>query len=389
MGSHDSDGPANYQAYFGVSREAPHNEFDQLTIDYLFGAVYRRATDPDVKGQLSLRDRALINVALLAAFGRERELRSHLEAAFHQKFARDQLMEIMIHVAHYAGWPAGHSGLRIMEEVAAERAAKDARIVVDGSPMPMLFALPLGQKPHATIIVIHHGEGALTKPKKGLDAFTSEIVNRLARSGYAAIAPDLFHRRTPDEDWLAMRNDEEVIRDVDAVLDLAGHHPALDSERVGIIGFSMGGRVAYLMATRSPRLKAAVVYYGGNLMTTWRGSVAEPTGGSSHQTPLQRTAGIRCPLLFHYGTADTLLKAPGTDTADAYMRVVDQMLAAHGVPHEIDAYPGERHNFVNSFSTSQGAEREYSKEADDRAWRRTLALLDEHVRGEPRRELSM
>lgn len=122
MGSESSGGQTNYKAYFGASREAPQTEFERLTIDHLFGAIYGRATDPNVKGQLNFRDRALINVALLAALGRDRELRPHLKAAFHQGFTRDQLVEIMTHVAHYAGWPAGHSGLEIMEAIGAERA---------------------------------------------------------------------------------------------------------------------------------------------------------------------------------------------------------------------------------------------------------------------------
>jgi len=53
----------------------------------------------------------MITVALLAAQGRDDELRSHLEGASNQGISATEIEEIMIRVAHYAGWAAGHHGL--------------------------------------------------------------------------------------------------------------------------------------------------------------------------------------------------------------------------------------------------------------------------------------
>jgi alkylhydroperoxidase/carboxymuconolactone decarboxylase family protein YurZ len=116
LNDNDHRGARNYRSYFGESRRPPDNEFDQLTIAQLFGRIYGRANDPDIKGRLTFRDRALLNVALLAALNRDPELRTHLKAANYQGFSRDQLTEIMIHVAHYAGWPAGHNGMKVVEQ---------------------------------------------------------------------------------------------------------------------------------------------------------------------------------------------------------------------------------------------------------------------------------
>ena len=55
----------------------------------------------------------MITVALLAAQGRDDELRSHLQGAANQGISAIEMEEIMIHVAHYAGWPAGHHGLAV------------------------------------------------------------------------------------------------------------------------------------------------------------------------------------------------------------------------------------------------------------------------------------
>jgi alkylhydroperoxidase/carboxymuconolactone decarboxylase family protein YurZ len=53
----------------------------------------------------------MITVALLAAQGRDDEFKTHLEGAANQGISAIQIEEIMIHVAHYAGWAAGHHGL--------------------------------------------------------------------------------------------------------------------------------------------------------------------------------------------------------------------------------------------------------------------------------------
>jgi len=63
----------------------------------------------------------MITVALLAALGRDRELKRHIEGALHQGIAPEQIIEVMVQVAHYAGWPAGHNGQRIAQEVFKER----------------------------------------------------------------------------------------------------------------------------------------------------------------------------------------------------------------------------------------------------------------------------
>ena len=54
----------------------------------------------------------------------------------------------------------------------------------------------------------------------------------------------------------------------------------------------MGGRVTYLMAAALPQFKAAVAYYGGNIMVPW---------GEGVVAPFARTSEMRCPLMFHCG----------------------------------------------------------------------------------------
>ncbi len=105
-------GQAVYKKLFGTKKtfERDHTALDGFTIDHLFANVWSRPN-------LQMRQRSMITVALLAASGRDRELERHIEGALHLGITRDEIIEIMIHAAHYAGWPAGHNGQRIAQEM--------------------------------------------------------------------------------------------------------------------------------------------------------------------------------------------------------------------------------------------------------------------------------
>jgi 4-carboxymuconolactone decarboxylase len=83
------------------------------TMEHLFGDVWQ-------DDRLPVEQRSLITCAVLAAGGREAELALHLRGARNLGIARDTLEAMLIHVAHYAGWPAGVSGLRLLDEIWAE-----------------------------------------------------------------------------------------------------------------------------------------------------------------------------------------------------------------------------------------------------------------------------
>jgi 4-carboxymuconolactone decarboxylase len=70
-----------------------------------------------VARNLQMSQRSMITVALLAALGRDRELARHIEGALRLGITSDEIIEIMLQVAHYAGWPAGHNGQRVAQEV--------------------------------------------------------------------------------------------------------------------------------------------------------------------------------------------------------------------------------------------------------------------------------
>ena len=84
------------------------------TEKWLFGEVWERP-------QLSKRDRSLIVVATLIALGRERQLTGHLNRALDNGVTKQEISEIITHLAFYAGWPAAMTAAQIAKDVFAKR----------------------------------------------------------------------------------------------------------------------------------------------------------------------------------------------------------------------------------------------------------------------------
>lgn len=82
----------------------------QYTDDVLFGDVWERPA-------LSPRDRSLITVASLISLYRVNELPFHLKKALENGISRDELIEIITHLAFYSGWPTANTALKIAEGV--------------------------------------------------------------------------------------------------------------------------------------------------------------------------------------------------------------------------------------------------------------------------------
>src|SRR2546428_5886473 len=126
----------------------------------------------------------------------------------------------------------------------------------------------------------------------GLDKFIEDRVDDLARHGYAAAAPDLYHRQPEDGADMMTRigrlRDAEILADADATI---AHLRTLKDTRVtdlAVLGFCMGGRITYLLAGARPAAwRAAGVFYGGNIMKPWGEGPA----------PLDLTKAVAAPLI--------------------------------------------------------------------------------------------
>ncbi|HZB91407.1 MAG TPA: carboxymuconolactone decarboxylase family protein [Stellaceae bacterium] len=81
-----------------------------LTEKVLFGDVWER---PDLKK----RDRSLITVAALVALNRSEQLRGHLERALQNGVTKDEIVELITHLAFYAGWPNAMTSALVAKEI--------------------------------------------------------------------------------------------------------------------------------------------------------------------------------------------------------------------------------------------------------------------------------
>jgi 4-carboxymuconolactone decarboxylase len=86
----------------------------ELTDDVLFGDVWERPG-------LAKRDRSLITVAALIALNRTEQLRGHLERALGNGVTKDEIIEVITHLAFYSGWPTAMSAALLAKDVIESR----------------------------------------------------------------------------------------------------------------------------------------------------------------------------------------------------------------------------------------------------------------------------
>ena len=229
-------------------------------------------------------------------------------------------------------------------------------VKIDGSDMPLYVSTPASGGPVPGIVVIHG--------QSGLENFIKDTTHMLALQGYAAAAPNLYHRDSPDckDDNPTRKSrlrDPTIIRDIEGVLGFLKNHRQVNSAKLGIVGFCMGGRLVYLMSAASKDLKAGVMFYGGGTMV--------PFGEGP--SPFERTREISCPIQGHFGAED---KNP----SPADMRTLDAELTKFAKAHEFHTYSGAAHAFANTGSNN------YRPHAAALAWPKATEFFSRHLVGQ-------
>lgn len=218
---------------------------------------------------------------------------------------------------------------------------------VNGGTVPGYLALP-GATPAPAVIVIQEWWG--------LEPHIKDVADRFAREGYLALAPDLYHGEIATEPDEARKLSMELDRDramaeIDAAARELLERPDVRGDRVGVIGFCMGGGLALMTACRSDRIGAAAVFYGRNLR-----DIAE-------------VRDLACPLLGIYGEADHGIPPSEVE------RLRAELDAAGGKQFDLHIYPDAPHAFFNDTRAA------YRPQAAADAWQKTLAFFREHLGG--------
>ena len=221
--------------------------------------------------------------------------------------------------------------------------------------MSTYIAAPDGPGPHPAILVIAGMAGP------GTTEF--QAAERLADNGFAGVVPDLFHRgpvcatREELERRRRALQNVDTIADINATIDYLGDQTFI-ADRIGIMGFCMGGRVSYMMASRNQAIRAAVDCYGGGMFD------ADGPG----PTPFETTADINCPVLILDGEKD---QHPSPEQVGQIATELERL----GKVHEVHIYPEVGHAFMSPGPRSR-------PEVIDDAWSRIFGWFGQHVAAE-------
>jgi carboxymethylenebutenolidase len=229
------------------------------------------------------------------------------------------------------------------------------KIRVGDSEMRLYMSTPDSAERVPAVIVV--------QGQTGVDDFL-KFSDMVAREGYAAVAPDLYHRDPADcrDDAPTRRmrlRDATVIQDINAAIGFLKLHKSVDASRIGIVGFCMGGRVVYLMSAVNPDIKAGVMYYGSDPFSAWGDGPA----------PFALTKDIHCPVMGHFGEDDV-------NPSPADMSKLDAELTRHAKVHEFYSYARAEHAFANFGSAK------YREHAAQASWPRTFAFFAKNL-GKP------
>lgn len=211
----------------------------------------------------------------------------------------------------------------------------------------VLYTPSSGSGPFPALVVIHEWWG--------LNDWVKEQAQKLADQGYVTLAIDLYRGKvaqTPDEAHEIMRGvpEDRAKRDLNAAFDYLASQKNVKANKIGAIGWCMGGGYALDLALEQPKLAADVINYG-HLATD--------------DAALQK---INAPILGLFGGQD---RGIPPDSVKAF----EQQMKKLGKSVEVKVYPDAGHGFENPNNKSG-----YRGEDAQDAWNKTIVFLDANLK---------
>jgi carboxymethylenebutenolidase len=217
---------------------------------------------------------------------------------------------------------------------------------VDGGSVDGYLALPNDGKSHPGVILIQEWWG--------IEPHIKELTDRLAREGYIVLAPDLYHGTVPAEPNDAAKaamslNYAAAVDEIRHGIDYLQSRDDVTPKQVGVVGFCMGGTLAWRTAELENGEVAAVApFYAG------RYSPGE-----------QDIAKVTAPVLIVWGEHDHSI-SPGDRGR------ITQLLRQQSKTHKVLLYPAG-HAFMNDRHAS------YDRSSAERAWSELLAWFKQYL----------
>jgi carboxymethylenebutenolidase len=246
----------------------------------------------------------------------------------------------------------------VVQTGAAGLEAGEVRIPVPDGEIPAYRAQPAAGGPFPVVLVVQE--------IFGVHEYIRDVCRRFAKAGYLALAPELYARQGDVSKLgdvqeivskvVARVPDAQVMADLDAAVAFAEQGGRGDTARLGITGFCWGGRIVWLYAAHSSRLKAGAAWYGRLV------GAADPL---HPKYPVDVAGSLKAPVLGLYGGADAGIPAESVEQMRAGLRAAKSA-------SEIVVYPGAPHGFHADYRDS------YREEAARDGWSRLLAWFAKH-----------
>lgn len=235
--------------------------------------------------------------------------------------------------------------------------AGEIRIPTDEGEIPGYRAMPSEGRAFPVVLVVQE--------IFGVHEHIKDVCRRLAKSGYLAVAPELYARQRDVSSLseidqirtiVAKVPDAQVMIDLDAAVAWIKASGKGNVEKLGVTGFCWGGRIVWLYAAHSAQVKAGVAWYG---RLVGKANELQP----AH--PLDVAVSLKAPVLGLYGGSDQGIPLETVEQMKQALRAADS-------PSTIIVYPDTPHAFYADYRAS------YRKEAAEDGWSRLLAWFKGH-----------
>lgn len=216
-----------------------------------------------------------------------------------------------------------------------------------GESVKAVMYTPDGKGPFPAVIVIHEWWG--------LNDWVKEQAEKLSGQGYVTLAIDLYRGKvaTAQEEAHELSRalpEDRASRDMQAAFDFLAKQPNVKPNRIGSIGWCMGGGYSLQLAVEQPKLAAAVINYG-RLVTS-----------------AERQKQIKAPLLGIFGGKDRGIP-------EGTVRKFEQEMKQQGKSIEVFVYPEAGHAFQNPNNKAG-----YRQADADDAWKKIIAFFARNLK---------
>lgn len=215
------------------------------------------------------------------------------------------------------------------------------------------------QQPAPAILVASEWWGMVEHPKK--------VAERLAEAGFAAVTMDIYGEGKLTTDaakahaWMmeAVANPDHLIERCCLIMQDFIALDGVDGERIGVVGYCFGGKIALDMAREGLPLKAVATFHGN------------PTSQKNAQA-----GKFQAKVLIAHGEADSLVPMNAIDTLQVE-------LDNAGVAYQVDIYPNAKHGFTNPEADQRAAENGvdlgYNEAAATASWQKMIAFMQTNL----------